>query len=474
MYKNGVKRIYFMGIGGVGMGSLAAMFQEKGYIVGGSDRGIYSPMKEFLAEKNIEVYEGYDPRNIVDFSPDLIIVGNVISPDNPEVQMLFTMKGVHYVSMPEAIKEFFLKDKKIVVITGTHGKTTTTSLIAWILEKGGIDPSFLAGGISRNFKSSYRLGDGEWFVIEGDEYDSAFFDKSPKFLHYPPDILGITHIEYDHADIFPSIEQIKEFFVVYIYSLKKDNYVIYNGENPDVVEVIEKGDLPSSESFSLSEGNWTGEITGVSEMKQHIIVRHIGNDFLEADSLIIGEHNLRNILLAVAAAIRVGVSREKIIEGIETFEGVKRRQEVVTATNDFILVDDFAHHPTAVRETISSIKKRFPLRRLWAIFEPRSNTSRRNVFQFQFPASFAEADVVVISKILQRGSVPEEEFLDVEKVVDEVKNHWHREAYVGESVNHILNLIDENARKGDVFLIMSNGAFGGLKEKISEWIKKVG
>ncbi len=472
MFKENLRRIYLMGIGGVGMGTLAAMLKESGYEVGGSDRNIYSPMKEFLEERKIKVYNGYDPSNIIDFAPDLIIVGNVISDGNPELKMLYTMKGVHYISMPEAIKEFFLKDKKVIVIAGTHGKTTTTTLTAWLLYKGGLDPSYFAGGISRDFNSSFRLGRGEWFVIEGDEYDSAFFDKSPKFLHYIPDILGITAIEYDHADIFPSVEHIKEFFKIYFLSMKPESILIYNGEDSNVVDVVEKAPVTHRESFALEGGNWRGEIDLVKEDFQRVKIFKGDELIVEADAKIFGDHNLRNIILATAIAYRAGVKPEKIKEGIESFTGVRRRQEVVRKTDAFVLIDDFAHHPTAVRETIRSVRMRFPLKRIWAIFEPRSNTSRRNVFQLQFPPAFAEADVVVVSRILEKGSVPESEFLDVEKVVADVKNHWKREAYVGEGVDHIVELIDRNAKPGDIFLIMSNGSFGGLKEKLAEWIER--
>ncbi len=470
-YKERLQRIYLMGVGGVGMGTLAAMLKSRGYEVAGSDRGeIYSPMKEFLEKHQIKVYKRYDPKNIIDFSPDLIIVGNVISTGNPELQMLYTLKGVHYISMPEAIKEFFLKDKKVIVIAGTHGKTTTTTLTAWLLYKSGLDPSFFAGGISRDFGSSFRLGEKDWFVIEGDEYDSAFFDKSPKFLHYIPDILGITAIEYDHADIFPSLEHIKEFFVVYMLSLKRNGIVIYNGENNDVVDVVKRGKPPASESFSLSGGDWKGEILEVKEDYQRVRIFKNGEAFLEADAKIFGDHNLRNILLATAIAHHAGASVEGIVEGIESFQGAKRRQEVVYKDKDYILIDDFAHHPTAIIETIRSVKMRFPLRRVWAIFEPRSNTSRRQVFQLQFPNAFAEADVTIISRILERGSVPEEELLDVEKVVDDIGNHWKKEAYVGANPDHIVKILKEKSRPGDLFLIMSNGSFGGLKGKIIRWL----
>ncbi len=473
MYNENLKKIYLMGVGGVGMGTLAAMLKSRGFDVAGSDRGeIYSPMKEFLEEHGIKVYKGYDPSNIIDFSPDLIIVGNVVSSGNPELELLFTMKGVHYISMPEAIKEFFLNGRKVIVIAGTHGKTTTTTLTAWLLYRSGMDPSFFAGGISRDFNSSFRLGEGEWFVIEGDEYDSAFFDKSPKFLHYIPDILGITAIEYDHADIFPSLEHIKEFFVVYMLSLKENGVVVYNGDNNDVVDVVERGRPPVSQSFSLDDGDWTGEIVEVKEEYQRIRIFHNGNLFLEANARIFGDHNLRNIVLATAIAHNAGAPVEGIISGIESFKGARRRQEIVYRDDDYIVVDDFAHHPTAITETIRSVKMRFPLRRVWAIFEPRSNTSRRQVFQLQFPNAFAEADVSIVSRIIERGSVPEEELLDVERVVKDIRDHWKREAYVGNDPDHIVEILKEKSRPGDLFLIMSNGSFGGLKEKIVRWLRE--
>ncbi len=472
MYKEDLKKIYLMGVGGIGMGTLAAMLQEKGYEVGGSDKGVYSPMKEFLKKHNIKVYEGYDPQNIIDFDPDLIIVGNVVSADNPEIKMLYTLKGIHYISMPEAIKEFFLQDKKCIVVTGTHGKTTTTTLTAWLLYKSGLDPSFFAGGISRDFGSSYRLGKGKWFVIEGDEYDSAFFDKSPKFLHYLPTILGITHIEYDHADIFPSIEHIKGYFKIYMLSVAPDGAVIYNADNNDVVDVIRHVNPPRAESFSLNNGYWSGEILEVHEDYQLVSIKENDKEILQAKTKIFGDHNLRNIILATAMAIHAGANISGIIEGLESFVGAMRRQEVVFNNKDYVLIDDFAHHPTAVMETIRSIRSRFPLKRIWAIFEPRSNTTRRKVFQLQFPGALAEADVVVVSRILERGSVPENELLDVEKVIDEVKNHWKKEAYVGDDPDHIVKIISDNAKKGDLFLIMSNGSFGGLKEKLLKWLKE--
>ena len=461
-----VKKIYFMGVGGVGMGTLAAMLKDIGYVVAGSDKALYSPMKEFINEKNIKFYQGYSEDNIRDFKPDLIIVGNVISSDNPEIPIMVNNLGTHYISMADALFKFFIKGKKSIVIAGTHGKTTTTNLTAWIFHVAGLKPTYFSGGISLNFNSTYAVDEGEWIILEGDEYDSAYFDKAPKFFHYRPKLLGLTAVEFDHADIYDSIDNIKEVFQFLIFNVpEKDGYITYNGVDDNINELM-NGFHGNKDSFCFDNCNWKGESIEVREDYHKIKIYYKGNFFLESQVKIFGKYNFANILLAVALANKAGIAPEVIAEGLSSFKGVKRRQEIALKKDDIIVIDDFAHHPTAIRETLRGIRERYPLWKIWAVFEPRSNTSRRRIYQKQYPGAFSSADFAIISRILNRGNIPEEELLDVNLLSEDILKQERIKSFVGESAENIIEIIKENRTGKDLILIMTNGSFDGLKDKL--------
>lgn len=458
-----VKDIYLMGIGGVAMGNLAGMLKSTGRNVRGSDRQLYSPMKEYLEGLNIDLKIGYSPENLIP-EPELIIVGNVITRDNPEAQEMLKRK-IQYISMPEAIRQFFLKGKEVIVVAGTHGKTTTTALIGWILKSAGKDPGVFLGGVSKDFNSGFYPGKGRYFVIEGDEYDTAFFDKGPKFLHYRPEALALTTIEFDHGDIYKDISEIKEAFKKLVSIIPPDGFIAYGNYSDSVRDVLDGINI---KRVSCGEkGTWDYKDVTVRDGRTEFTVLKNGSIYEKFRWKQSGIHNIRNCLLAIAISEHLGLSEKEIQEGVESFSGVKRRQEEVGEFSGVLIIDDFAHHPTEVRETIAAIKLRYRKRRLWAVFEPRSNTSRRNFFQELYPDAFIEADRVIISGVFNRDAIDEEKRLNPEQIVFDLKGRG-REAFYIESVDEIVEFLLKNTQKGDVVLIMSNGSFGGIVERLKK------
>ncbi len=457
--------IHLIAIAGVGMAALAAMLKERGYQVTGSDQGVYPPISDFLAQAGIPVMQGYRAENLVP-APDLVIVGNAVSRTNPEVAALL-QTSIPYLSFPQALGQFFLDGKRPLVVAGTHGKTLSTALLAWVLEKAGRQPGLLVGGLSKNFGRGYQLGAGEFFVVEGDEYDSAFFDKGPKFLHYRPQALVLNAVEFDHADIYRDLEQVKEAFARLLALVPPGAPLMVCSDFPAALEVAHAARKPFA-TFGL-HGNAEWQVQHVIDDGTHLsfTVTHNHKEIGRFTTSLMGRMNVRNALGVSALCCALGLSAAEIAPGMESFLGVERRQEVVGEAKGVTIIDDFAHHPTAVTVTIEAVRLRYPGRRLWAVFEPRSNTCRRRVFQKPLTNALALADQVVVGPVYSKPQDPlaaEELFSPAELATD--LRAVGKEARAGERVDEICAVLAAACRPGDVVLLMSNGAFGGLPRKL--------
>ncbi len=458
--------VHLIAICGVGMAALAGMLHERGYRVTGSDENVYPPMSLLLQRLGIPVYDGYRAENLAG-RPDLVVVGNAVSRSNVEAAALLE-SGLPYASFPEAIARLFLADKQSLVVAGTHGKTTSTAMLAWVLEQAGRDPSLLVGGEARNFGGNYKLGSGPWFIIEGDEYDSAFFDKRPKFLHYRPQCLLLTAVEFDHADIYRDLDDVKAAFRELIGCLPPGAPCFACGDFPHAAELARdcKG---TAELFGLrGEVQWRAAEISDSGEETAFSISYRGAVEARAAISQPGEINVRNALGVYALARALGLRSEEIVRGLGTFRGVARRQELVGEFGGIVLIDDFAHHPTAVAGAIAAVRARYPRRRLWAVFEPRSNTSRRRVFQREFAQALRAADRVIVSAVVQKDTdrVPADEQLSPETVAEEV-SVGGTPAWALEGPGAIAEFLGREASSGDVVLLMSNGSFGGLRAKLS-------
>src|SRR6516164_438679 len=392
------------------MATLAALLKSRGHDVRGSDQNVYPPMSDFLIEQQITTLQGYRPENITS-DLDLVVVGNAISRGNPELEEVLDRK-IRFCSLPEAVRDHFLWGARSVVISGTHGKTTTTSLTGWLLAHGGADPSVLIGGIADNFGSSYRIGGGREFVIEGDEYDSAFFDKTAKFLKYLPDIAVVNNVEFDHADIYDSLEAVSLAFRRLVNLIPRRGLLLVGSDSAGARALV-SGAVSRVHTFGAGDDvDWQAHDIQVLPSGSRFKVRRHGSPFGVFEMPLVGAHNVRNALAAMAVATEVGVSVERVTEGLKLFAGVKRRLEVVGEVNGVTIYDDFAHHPTAVVETIGALRAGHPTDRIWAVFEPRSASSCRRVFQADFARAFAGADEVIVAPIF-RSKLPEAERLSV-------------------------------------------------------------
>ena len=454
-------RVHFIGICGTAMATLAALFKQKGVDVQGSDQDVYPPMSEFLAAEGIPTLSGFRAEHITG-DLDLVVVGNAISRGNVELEEVLDRK-VRYCSLPEAIRDHFLWNAHSIVIAGTHGKTTTTSLTAWVLTHAGKDPSALIGGIALNFGpagSSYRFGKGRDFVIEGDEYDSAFFDKSAKFLKYLPDIAVINNIEFDHADIYADLEAVRLAFRRLVNLVPRAGLLLLGADSPDAAAL--RGLAKSRvESFGLSDDtDWQGDIVEASGVGTTIDVRYKGAFFGQFTVPLLGEHNVRNTLAAIAVAHAAGVDQGTMAEGLWTFKGVKRRLEVIGTARGVTVVDDFAHHPTAIAETLAGVRRANPSRRIWAVFEPRSASSCRRVFQKDFAGAFRGADEVVLAAVF-RSTLPPGERLSVDELIADLTAGGQHARSVPE-IPAIVDTLTRECRDGDLVILLSNGGFGGI------------
>jgi UDP-N-acetylmuramate: L-alanyl-gamma-D-glutamyl-meso-diaminopimelate ligase len=460
-----LRSIHIMGIAGTAMGSLAGMLKDAGYDITGSDKAVYPPMSHYLERLQIPVMEGFNASNL-DHQPDLVIVGNVIRAVYEEAQALLG-SDLPYCSFPEAFGALFLRRAHSVVVSGTHGKTTTTSVAAWLLEAAGRDPGFLIGGIAKNFDRTARAGGGEVFVIEGDEYDTAFFDKGPKFLHYQPRTCILTSVEFDHADIYTDLDHVKQSFLKLMSILPADGVVIARWDDPGARSVAETATCPV---WTYGPGQeWDGEIVSVDTQAGTMdfqLLRH-GETLGTYTTSLIGTHNLYNQVAAAAAAIHYGVTPLELAHGFSTFAGIKRRQEIIGEPGSVTVLDDFAHHPTAVRLTLAALRERFGTRRLWAIWEPRSATSRRNTFQKEYAEAFDAADIAVIAAPYDTSRIDEDQRFSSTQLVEDLTGRGI-DAFVLDDAAQIAQTVGLRAHPHDVIAILSNGAFGGVHAKLIE------
>jgi len=457
------RRVHLIAIAGVGMASLAGMFRAAGYEVTGSDQAVYPPMSDVLAQLGIPVREGYRAENL-EPRPDVVVVGNAMSRGNPEVEALLA-SGIPYCSLPEALMRFFMRERRRAVVVGTHGKTTTSAMLAWVLHETGGDPSFMVGGASRNFPQNFRLGAGPWFVAEGDEYDTAFFDKGPKFLHYDPDALLINAIEFDHADIYRDLEHVKSAFRTLLERLRPGAAVAASADFPEVRKVVEASGRTAI-YFGRGPGAvWRAEDVADDGGTTRFTI--IGPDGLRARVAmpLPGAINVANAVGVVALTHAMDLRFDGVVAALATFRGVKRRQEVIAEGRGITVIDDFAHHPTAVAGTLGALRTRYPRRRLWVLFEPRSNTTRRRVFQNAFATAFAGADRVTFGAIHRRDQLPEEERLSVEELIAALVARGVPSETCEDS-DTLATLVADQVTPGDVVVLMSNGGFGGLAGKL--------
>jgi UDP-N-acetylmuramate: L-alanyl-gamma-D-glutamyl-meso-diaminopimelate ligase len=464
------ERIHFIGICGTAMATLAAMLRRRGCDVRGSDQDVYPPMSVFLESEGIPTFVGYKPEHIT-ADLDFVVVGNAISRGNPELEEVLDRK-IRYRSLPEAIREHFLWGAQSIVVAGTHGKTTTTALTGWVLTHGGADPTVLVGGIAQNFGengSSYRLGQGRPFVIEGDEYDSAFFDKTAKFLKYLPDIAVVNNVEFDHADIYADFEAVSLAFRRLVRLVPRRGLLLVGADNPGARSLVATA-VSRVQTFGVGDDvEWQAHDLASAGGSTRFRVRRRGAPFGAFEVPLVGTHNVRNALAAVAVATEIGISAERIAEALAAFRGVKRRLEVVGTADGVTVYDDFAHHPTAVAETLNAMRAAHPAARVWAVFEPRSASSCRRVFQADFARAFASADKVLIAPVY-RSTLPEGERLSVSQLVRDL-NANGGSAGAADSVDEIVSTVAAEHRRGDLVVIMSNGGFGGIHQKLLNALK---
>jgi len=460
-----MKRIHLIGVCGTAMATLAALLKQRGYDVRGSDQNIYPPMSDFLAREGITLLTGYRAGHITP-DLDLVIVGNAISRGNPELETVLERK-IRYASLPEAVRDEFLWGARSIVVAGTHGKTTAASIAGWLLTHGQLDPTVLVGGIALNFGeggSSYRVGAGRDFVIEGDEYDSAFFDKTAKFLKYLPDIAIVNNIEFDHADIYADLDAVRLAFRRLANLVPQNGLLLVGADSPDALALRATAVSPV-ETFGLhDEADWQAYDVEAEGTLTRFSVRRHRETFGTFAVGLLGTHNVRNALAAIAVGHRLGLGPTTLAEGLRQFAGIKRRLEQVGAAGGVTVLDDFAHHPTAVAETLAALRAAHPDRRIWAVFEPRSASSCRRVFQREFARAFGPADETIIAAVF-RSTLPEDQRLSAEQLVADLEAEGRHARYVPD-VDDIVRAIVAERQDGDLVVIMSNGGFGGIHQKL--------
>src|SRR5579864_7515972 len=467
------KHVHVIGIGGSAMAPLAGMLREHGYRVTGSDSGVYPPASTLLEKLGISFFHSFDAAHMQP-APDLAVIGNIIARGNPELEEVLDRR-IPYRSLPEMLEEVFLPRKHSIVVSGTHGKTTTTAMLAWIFQTAGERPNFLVGGVAENFGKSYGLGGGEEFILEGDEYETAFWDRGPKFFHYHPDDLIITSLEFDHADIYADFETYQLAFRRLVNLVPRRGRVVIWGDTaesgPALRKAAEKAFCPV-ETYGFGEGNhWIASDVSAGDDGMRFRVVHRGETFGEFSLAATGRHNVLNAMAAMAVAHGRGITAEQIAKALATFRSVKRRMDVKAEVDGVLVVDDFAHHPTAVRATIEAARGRWPGRRLWAILEPRSNSMRRKVFQDALPKSLALGDRVILGGVFRAQQLGDENRLDPESVAESVRA-LGRDARVLPSADAIAELVAGESKPGDLLLVMSNGSFDGLCEKLLKRLAK--
>jgi UDP-N-acetylmuramate: L-alanyl-gamma-D-glutamyl-meso-diaminopimelate ligase len=466
------KHVHVIGIGGSAMAPLAGMLRERGFRVTGSDSGVYPPASTLLENLGISFFNTFDAAHLQPV-PNLVVVGNIIARGNPELEEVLDRK-ICYRSMPEILEEVFLPERHSIVVSGTHGKTTTTAMLAWIFQTAGKRPNFLVGGVAENFGKSYGLGGGEEFILEGDEYETAFWDRGPKFFHYHPDDLIITSLEYDHADIYPDFETYQLAFRRLVNLVPRRGRVVIWGDaedsGPALRRAAEKAFCPV-ETYGFNDGNdWVTSDFAIDGESMRFRVAHRGKSFGEFAMAATGRHNVLNAVAAIVVAQGRGIAGDAIAKALATFRSVKRRMDVKAEIGGVLVIDDFAHHPTAVKATIEAARGRWPGRRLWAILEPRSNSMRRKVFQDALPMALALGDRVILGGVFRAQQLGGENRLDPETVAESVRA-LGKDARVLPSSDAIAEHLEAEVKPGDLLLIMSNGSFDGLCEKL---LKKLG
>ena len=465
---NNPQKIYLIGICGTAMASLAGMLREKGYAVSGSDSDVYPPMSDFLDQLGIPVFKGFNAANIENAKPDLVVIGNALSRGNVEIEHVLD-SGLRYASMAETVKEFFIRGKNSIVVAGTHGKTTTTAMLAWILEIAGRKPSFLVGGIAENFGRSFQVSDGPDFIIEGDEYDTAFFDKGPKFLHYLPRIVLLKNIEFDHADIYADLDAIRTAFRRLINIVPRSGLIVAGVDSPVVRELIPAA-FSRVATAGIDAGEWraTNIQPAAGGMSFHVTRsdKMMGRFSIPMP----GTFNVQNALGAIIAAKELGIADGAIQQAFSTFKSVKRRLELRGEVNGIQIYDDFAHHPTAVLETLRAVRQRLTGGRIWAVFEPRSQTCRRRVFEQAFIESFDPADVTVLARVYGSAKLDTEKTLSPERVVDGIRGRG-KNAYSFGSTDEIVSFLASELHSGDQDIIMSNGGFDNIHNRLLDRLR---
>ena len=471
------KPIHLIGICGTAMASLAGMLKQKGFQVTGSDAAAYPPMSDFLSGLGIPVAQPFDAKNL-EPRPDLVVIGNAISRGNVELEYVLDQR-IPFCSLPQLLHDEFLKGKEVLVVAGTHGKTTTTSMLAWIFHSAGLDPSFLIGGIAENFGSSFRLGTGKYFILEGDEYDTAFFDKGPKFLHYFPDAIILTSVEFDHADIYKDLDAVETAFRRLVNLIPRrgrilafDGVVGEHTDSPSLERCLSKAFCPVERYGAGPLANWKVTNLRLDPGRTTWTIEHNGERWAEFEFALAGEYNVWNATAAAGMASSCGIPVDTIAAALRSFKSVKRRLEVKAQVHGITIIDDFAHHPTAIAGTLKALRARYPGSRLWAILEPRSNTLRRRVLQSDLARSLAQADQIVVANVFRSEAVPKNERLELPALASEIQQNG-RPARLLADADAIVQTIAPELRRGDVVAILSNGGFGGIYEKLPARLKQL-
>jgi len=474
---NKKKHIHLIGICGTAMASLAGMLKQRGFHVTGSDAAAYPPMSELLRELEIPVAQPFAAQNL-EPRPDLVVVGNAMSRGNVELEEVLDQR-IPFCSLPQLLHDEFLREKEVLVVAGTHGKTTTTSMLAWIFHCAGLQPSFLIGGIAENFGSSFHLGTGKHFILEGDEYDTAFFDKGPKFLHYFPDSVILTSVEFDHADIYKDLDAVETAFKRLVNLIpRRGRIVAFDGvagdasESSSLERCLAKAFCPVERYGAGAHANWKVANLRFQPTRTSWTVLREDKTWAELEFPLAGEYNVWNATAAAALAASYGVSKEAIAEALKTFKSVKRRLEVKAQVNGITIIDDFAHHPTAIAGTLKALRARYPEARLWAILEPRSNTLRRKVLQSDLARSLAQADEVIVAGVFRSEAVPDNERLELPALAAEIERKGRRARLLADA-DAIVQSIAPEMRSGDVVAILSNGGFGGIYEKLPSRLREL-
>jgi UDP-N-acetylmuramate: L-alanyl-gamma-D-glutamyl-meso-diaminopimelate ligase len=463
-----MKHIHLIGICGTAMASLAGMLQQRGFKITGSDAAAYPPMSDFLASLGIPLAQPFAAENLRP-RPDLVVVGNAMSRGNVELEFVLNER-IPFCSLPQILHDEFLVGKEVLVVAGTHGKTTTTSMLSWIFHSAGLEPSFLIGGIAENFGSSFQLGTGKHFILEGDEYDTAFFDKGPKFMHYYPDSLILTSVEFDHADIYKDLDAVETAFKRLVNLVPQRGRIVAFDSGESIERCVAKAFCPVERYGTTRHAPWQIIDLRLQPDRTTWSVLRDGAPWADFEFSLGGEYNVWNATAAAALANAYGIPKSTIADALRTFKSVKRRLEVRASVGGITIIDDFAHHPTAIAGTLTALRSRYPGARVWAILEPRSNTLRRRVLQDDLARSLALADEVVIAQVFKSEAIPEAERMDVTQLAETIRK-LGKPARVSPTADAIIESVAPELRNGDVLAILSNGGFSGIYDKLPQRLR---